>query len=184
MTIEKAELKRLTVQNVAKRVEALKNKSTGEVDRCAGASQALKEATRGVESVKAKWKRDLQDEKISPAMHSAVVEATEECLGSLRNLMLKYETAKQQIIGEVRMADRAIDVCQRIFDEEEAKIKAIESGEELDARPVGQHPGSGIASQRKAEESIPPKPVPPKNTIKAEGGKTAKSKVVKKKKNG
>ena len=155
MSIEKAELKRLTVQEVAKRVESLKRKSSADVESCGGGIDALNEAAKGVLSVRSKWKRALTEETITPKTHETIVEVTEECLGCIRNLIIKYENIKQQVIGEIRMADKSISVCQRIFDEEESKIIALESGEEIDARQIGSRPSQSIAAQRKQEEKQP-----------------------------
>jgi hypothetical protein len=168
--IELTEMKMKTVQEVGRRLDDKLTAATVEVHRNEGARGVmLGNVIPGLESVKSVWRKDLENEVITPDVAALVFKAIDQCEGCVRNLAEKAQASIISKQGEIAAYRMSVDLCEKTFALESAKVKgiltALERGDEPPepetsaARPtlrvVGLHPGGSIAAQRRAEGEDP-----------------------------
>jgi len=193
MSIEKAEIKRLTVQDLGKKFETRIEAAKAEFHRLEGAKAGLShDVLAGIESVKSYWTKDLHDTKISPEIAEAVFKALDQCSGCVRNLITQADFRMQVENGKVQGLEQASKECENIFVEEGRKIATWQEALDKDVvapedagrppmRTIGEHPGLSIAQQRKEEVAeapivmMPEKILPEKIPSKKKPGRKSKT---------
>jgi len=173
-----------------------------EFHRLEGAKGALaNNVIAGLVSVKAVWKKNLEDDQITKEEADLAMRVVSQCEGVIRNLVEKASADILVHQGKLQGLELGVQECERLFNEEGAKaqalLKALEDGnaeiegeaqpgERPNLRVIGTRPGPGIAQQRKAQEQNkdpgqeetppPPKPEPPENRVVKEGEQPSKRK--------
>jgi hypothetical protein len=156
--LDKVAVKRLTVQNLGKRIDERLEVVKNEAAKLEGLKSFLQAGGllfKGLDGIKSHWKRDLEAHTIEKEQADAAIKAIDQCLGIVRNL---YEKANVDFLvkqGEVRAYTADLDLCDAVFQEEgkkaEAAVRAAEvpQGEKRSARPIGVRPGQSEAQKRK-----------------------------------
>jgi len=200
MSIEKAEIKRLTAQTLGKKMDQKVEAAKAEFHRFEGAKGAMSNnVIAGLVSVKAVWKKNLEDEQVTKEEADLAMRVVSQCEGVVRNLIEKAAADLLVHQGKLQGLELGVQECERLFNEEGAKaqalLKALEEGnaeiegeapegDRPNLRVVGTRPGPSVAQQRKAEsqdkatepEPPPPKPEPPENQVRKEGEQPPKPK--------
>jgi hypothetical protein len=187
MSVDKIELQRLWLQEHGKALEEKETSANTEIYRLQGAVGCMRgNVLPGIDSVVSVWKKRAVDEEVSKEIFDTAARACEQCGGAVRNLL---QAAEEQLLikkGEALAYRSQLDLVEKQFnalgDHAKALLASVENkipegkGPEKDPtrvlRIVGQHPGVGLAEQRKAEEAkspLPPKPEPPRNRAVQEG---------------
>lgn len=169
--VELAEMKMKTVQEVGRRLDEKYESAKIEVHRNEGARGVLaSNVLPGMESVKSVWKKELDNEVITPEVATLIFKAIDQCEGCVRNLIELSQAAIIKKQGEIDAYKMSIDMCEKTFAMENAKVKglleAMERGSAQEEptppagrpslRVVGMHPGGSIAAQRRAEGEAAP----------------------------
>jgi hypothetical protein len=168
--IELAEMKMKTVQEVGRRLDEKQESAKVEVYRNEGARGVLtSNVLPGMEGVKSYWRKELDKEVLTPEVATLIFKAIDQCEGCVRNLIELSQAAIIRKQGEIEAYKMSIDMCEKTFAVENAKVKGLmEAMERGDVqgdtqgpagrpplRVVGLHPGGSIAAQRRAEGTAP-----------------------------
>ena len=166
MTIEKANIKKLLVQDIGKNIDNKLGATKVEINRLEGASSALHQAQQKLEQHKSYWQQDFKDKAISQEEVTLALKVIDQCQGILRNLNEAAKANKLIKEGEHRGLTVSNDVCEKIFNEENNKIEAMaqslvapektedkKDGKRPKARATGVRPGKSEAQKRKVEEA-------------------------------
>lgn len=165
MTVERIELRREVLQDVGRNLEKSEDTAKAVFQRAIGAKAILHESVfPGLQSVVALWKKDEEAGKVDHDTLVLAVKVCEQCMGSVRNLMVVADANLLRAQGQAEGLSRALKQVETQFDVEgkraEAMLKMIEAAqngeviEDPKMRPVGAHPGPGLAQKRKASTLV------------------------------
>ncbi len=180
MTLEKAEIKRLTAQEIGLKIEKKKQAAEKDIFRLEGAITTLMIATKNLDAIIHYWKRllDADPPECSMEEAQAAIKAVDQCKMSLVSLQDKQKATKIAKHGEISGIDSSLDVAEKLFEDEGRKFAAVTEAINPNWKPelpkggkprpefraTGVRPKESIAATRRAEE--------PKNAKKK--SKTAK----------
>lgn len=158
MSIVKAELKKLILNDVGAHIEEMAESAAKESQAMAGGKTALRQVANKILSLQSVADQDLEDGKIADLEHLKVVKlyidrAYQTALGAAQHL----ENREIAASGAVNFGSSVVKFVKKLFDQEDDKstrLKEALSGESTDGRRApGQHPGPSLAQIRKAEDA-------------------------------
>lgn len=132
MNVEKSELKMAMMQDLGKKFEARETMLTSEVYRFEGAITALKQAVEKIGALKGFYEKEVEEDKFEEKDLEVVARAVARCAGVVTSLIDLAQAQKLVKQGEAREAKSTLDVIEKAFNEEKARIanalKALEEG--------------------------------------------------------
>jgi len=156
--VEAAEVRTETVKELAQKADEFSEKATADAFRLEGALSGYGDVLRGLASIRAHYKRDLDEGAHTPEDHKDIMRVLERVDHLLANLKQKAEAGRVSMQGRAAMAKQFGDHCKRIFEGEQAKVSAFlehveaaQRGEVIDLgnRPPGVPPRSSLADRRR-----------------------------------
>ncbi len=137
MTLEKAEIKRLTAQEIGLKIEKKKQAAEKDIFRLEGAITTLVIATKNLDSIIYHWKRLLETDPPECSMEEAqaAIKAVDQCKMSLASLQEKQKATKIAKHGEISGIDSSLDVAEKLFEDEGRKFAAVVEAANPSLRP-------------------------------------------------
>lgn len=168
-TIEKAEIKILTANNIGADIEDMLEQAKKAEHMHEGGKIALADAAKKVNALTELFVRSVKEGEIdlSKNMEPEQIEGLvkrwiNRCVGLLENLMLVSQNAQLSSAGMVAAYKNAMKAPMKVMEAERKKMEAVKAAIEeqqktgdpdLDirtiARAVGEHPGDPLADRRK-----------------------------------
>ena len=140
--------RREAAQELAKKIESLRDDAHDEGRRCEGAILALSRAASQI----AELREHGSGEQWGDVGREAAEATFERCLGCVQALVEASRADALLRHGRVQASDAALDVAQAYFERQTVELRAAldaPAAEPPKKRPVGSHPGEGIAQRRR-----------------------------------
>lgn len=161
MSIEKAEIKIGTVNQIGSKLDDMLEQSEAEMRRCEGAKGSLRQAAKAISDLTAHVNKDVDEGRLDFGEETLKVAAEinrwiQRCSAVAENLAVKAEVAFLINQGKADGLRASVQVASQIKQQEEQKISARQNGSS-EERVAGEHPSkmSAVADiqARRAEAS-------------------------------
>jgi len=157
MSLDKAEIKKLTLNSVVSQVEDLLEGAQQNKAQLEGGKLALFQAAKNLQKLSEFADRELEEEKIKDLETLTIVKQyITRAVASVSSLARQYENREISVSGEADFGNKVVKLLKKLFDEEAAKAERISVAQSevltVRDRPVGARPGLSIAQQRRQEE--------------------------------
>lgn len=159
MSIEKAEVKIGTANEIGNRLDDVLEGTTKDLYRLEGASVAYRQAVQAVEVVSSFLDRDVNEGKVGLEEATLIKTYLEKARQNVQGQATQAEHNRVVQLGKVQAMQATVQIVKKFRDDEESKAKRLrEAAEQLEAetgqpisRPVGMRPGSTLKERRLAE---------------------------------
>lgn len=128
MNVQKSELKMALVKDIGKTLEDRETAHMAEVHRLEGATSALKQGAENLDSVKAFYQKEVEEEKFEEKDLEVVMKAIDRCRGILISLSDVAKAQKLVKQGEAQEAKKMSDLIEKLYHDERAKLAAVLKG--------------------------------------------------------
>lgn len=147
--------RRALLQEFGKRIDSHKEASNDELSRMLGAQVALAQAAEKIDAQKEYWRSLHKDGKLKDGSLMQTESVIDQCAGAARSLAQGAQLQALVCRGKVACANDLLDVCETLFKAEDAIILAPQEpvSPVITLRKAGEHPGEGLAAQRKVAAS-------------------------------
>lgn len=148
MNLQKSEMRMVMAQEMGKTFEARETVLNAEVHRFEGAIGALKQCYDKMDSVKAFYQRETDDAKFEEKDLEMVFRVIDRCKGVAESLADTAGAQKLMRQGEALEAKRSLDLVEKMFKDEHAKmtnvLASIEDGTLTD-KDVSTNPDGSLS---------------------------------------
>lgn len=135
MQLGKAVLKAELAQSLAKKLEDVEEKAKRETAQFEGGIEALRQAAAALNTHRAYYQDRCDAGKLDGPQTKVAMDVISRCIGGLQSLTDKATLARSLKQGELQGVRRSIDLMEREYRAEIAKVQAIENMIEQDGRP-------------------------------------------------
>jgi len=125
MNLQKSEMRMVMAQEMGKTFEARETALNAEVHRFEGAIGALKQCYEKMDSVKAFYQREVDDTKFDEKDLELVFRVIDRCKGVAESLADTAGAQKLMRQGEALEAKRSLDLVEKMFQDEHAKMTNV-----------------------------------------------------------
>jgi len=132
MNVQKSEMKMMLAQDIGKQFEEREKGLWSEAHRLEGANGALKQGAEKLESLKVFYNKEVDEDRLEEKDLAGILRAIDRCQGVLINLAELAHAQKLVKQGEAQGAKTALDMIEKIYEDERTKIgnvlQAVEEG--------------------------------------------------------
>lgn len=159
MSIEKAEVKVGTANEIGNRLDDVLEGTTKDLYRLEGAAVAYRQAVQAVEVVSTVIDKDMDEGKVGLEEASLIKKYLERARQNVQGQSAQAEHNRVVQLGKVQAMQATVQIVKKFRDDEEAKANRLrEAAEQLETdpdqsvvRPVGLRPGATVKERRLAE---------------------------------
>lgn len=161
MGVEKSEIKMAVAHELGAGFDDALEAAERDIYRWDGAKTSLKSAATAVEGLIAHAKKDLELEAIDEETYKLIRKWLQRGVEVVHNLRIQAEVYEQRAHGRVEAMRTSVKITKRLYDEEEAKLRALQEHVEEEPtgevnrlgprRPTGVRPPNVIAAKKAAE---------------------------------